>query len=81
MTDIREELRAAFESAGHDVAEVSENRGQVRVVLREEGAEADRLRELATEAVDARVLGLNVTTEAIGGRDDIGTVVSVRYRD
>jgi hypothetical protein len=82
MTDLRDDLRAAFESTGHDVVEVSENRGQMRVVLRETGLDADRLRELATEAAGSvRVLGLNVTTEAVGGRDDVGTVVSVRYRD
>lgn len=82
MSDLHDDLRATFEEAGHDVAEVSTNRDRIRVVLREEGADAEALRALVTDAVGAaRVLGLNVTTESVGGRDELGTVVTFRHRD
>lgn len=74
-------LREGFEDAGFDVTEASVNRGQIRVVLLTEHADASELESIVRSTVDeSDLLGVNVTTEAIDGRDAIGTVVSVRRR-
>ncbi len=81
MEELKSELRAEFESQGYDVAEVSANRDRVRVAVLDEEASADDLRSITHTVVDeSDVLGLNVTTEALDGQDDIATVVSFRYR-
>ena len=81
MADLSEELRTAFEAQGYDVAEVSVNRGRVRVALLERRAGGDELVSIVHEVVDeAEVLGLNVSTEALDGQDAVGTVVSFRQR-
>lgn len=81
MSDIGDELQAAYEDGGYDVADVSINRGNVRVVLLTESADAEELRTIATETVgDGSLLGLNVTTERDEGRGATTTVVSFRHR-
>lgn len=82
MDDVTERLREAYEAGGYDVENVSRNRAQVRVVLREEGAEAEELRSIATEVVegDDDVLGLDVTSESAGDGAYMTTVVTFRYR-
>lgn len=81
MTDVRDELATAFEEAGYDVDRVSENRGTLRVAIREDGADAGELREI-TEGVcgESAVLGFDVTHETTEGDDAVGTVVSFRHR-
>lgn len=81
MSDIGDELRAAYEDGGYDVADVSVNRGTVRVVLLTESADVDELRRIANETVaDGSLLGLDVTTERDEGRGGTTTVVSFRHR-
>jgi len=81
MSQLQEELQAAFEDRGYEVAEASVNRGLVRVALLNEDAEADELRSVVSETVgDGNVLGLNVTTERDEGREATVTVVSFRSR-
>lgn len=81
MTDVEADLRDAFEAEGYAVASVSVNRDTVRVALLDDDASGDELREIAVEAVgDADgVQRFGVATEAIDGRDQLGTVVSFRY--
>jgi hypothetical protein len=75
-------LREAYEDHGYDVADVSDNRGQVRIALLEERPEADTLREVLYGVVEeSDILGPNVTTEATEGADGVRTVVSFRRRD
>lgn len=75
-------LREAYEDHGYDIAEVSDNRGQVRIALLEEQPEADTLREVLYDVVEeSDILGPNVTTEATEGTDGVRTVVSFRRRD
>lgn len=75
-------LREAFEADGYDVADVTENRGQVRIALLEERPEAAALREILYSVVDEdNVLGPNITTEAMDGADGVRTVVTFRRRD
>lgn len=81
MSDVTADLRAAFEEAGYAVDGVSDNRGRLRVSLRDGTAPADDLRRI-TEAVcgaDA-VVGFDVTSEATPGDEAVGTVVSFRQR-
>lgn len=81
MDDPASALRDAFEAAGYDVAGASVNRGQIRVVLHTEQAEAGELEDIVAATLeDTDVLGVSVSTEAIEGRDAIGTVVAIRRR-
>lgn len=81
VNEIQTDLRRAFEDHGHDVADVSVNRDQVRVTVLDETPAAAELEAIAYEVVpESDVLGLNVTTEAIDGQDVIGTVIAFRYR-
>lgn len=81
MTDVEADLRDAFEAEGYAVASVSVNRDTVRVALLDDDAGRDALREITVEAVgDADgVQRFATATEAIDGRDQLGTVVSFRY--
>jgi len=81
MSEFREALRSAFEERGYDVAEVSENRGRVRVAVRGGDARADELREITAGTVgEDAVFGLDVSTESLEGTDAVGTVVSFQHR-
>jgi hypothetical protein len=81
MSELQDELRTAFEDDGYDVGDVSENRQTVRVVVRDEGAEAADLRSIVKDVVgDDEMLALNVTTESVGGGNRMSTVVSFRHR-
>jgi len=81
MDDVLKTLRDAYEENGYDVADVTRNRSQVRVVLREAGVNAEELRAIANDVVDEEdVLGLEVTTESSGGQDQLTTVITFRYR-
>ena len=80
MSDITDELRAAYEDDGFDVGEVTTNRETVRVVLLEE-AGADAVRSTVTDVLgEEPPLGVNVTTESVDGHDGMNTVVSFRHR-
>lgn len=82
MSELETALRDAFEANDYDVAEVSVNRGRVRVVVFEGDASADDLESIVHEVVEPEAaLGLNVGTETIDGQDVVGTVVSFRRRD
>lgn len=73
-------LREAFEDAGYDVDEATNNRDQIRLSIRDQEASGEALRELLYESLgEDDVLGLNVTTES-SANDEINTVVSFRYR-
>jgi acetylornithine/succinyldiaminopimelate/putrescine aminotransferase len=81
MVEGYETLRAAFEDAGYTVDNVTENRDRVRIVLQEDDAEADLLRELVHETLsEERVFALNVGTENVEGAATVQTVVSFRDR-
>ena len=81
MEELTDALRTAFQDAGYDLGEISVNRKRVRVAVRDSEASAETLREITSDAVDEDdVLGFNVTTESVGGSDDVVTVVSFRYR-
>lgn len=81
MSDVAEELRRAFESAGYELDRVSENRGTVRVAIREDGADAAALRTVTEEACgESAVLGFDVAHETRADEDAVGTVVSFRHR-
>ena len=81
MSELQEELRTAFEGRGYDVGTVSENRGQLRVTVLEADAPADDLRSAVHDVVgEERVRGVNVTTEALEGRNAVTTVVSFRQQ-
>ncbi|WP_135662533.1 hypothetical protein [Halorhabdus rudnickae] len=81
MDDYQQSLREAFESRGYDVADVSRNRNQVRIVVLEENPGAEEFRSITEDAVDEdAVFGLNVTTESVDGHDGMQTVVSFRVR-
>ena len=81
MSELPDELQAAFEDQGYDVGSVSENRDQLRVTILERGAPADELRSVVHDVVgEDRVRGMNVSTETLEGQDVVSTVVSVRYR-
>ncbi|WP_290819530.1 hypothetical protein [Halovivax sp.] len=80
MSELRDELRAAYEDAGYDVGEVTENRDTVRVVLLEE-AGAEDVRSIAADVLgEEPSFGVNVTTESVDGHDGTSTVVSFRNR-
>ena len=81
MSDLEDRLRAAFEDEDYEVGEVSTNRDRVRVALREEGAQADRLRGIVHGVVgEDGAFGLDVTSETVEGGDGVRTVVSFRNR-
>lgn len=81
MSDVTDELRRAFESAGYEVDRVSENRDSIRIAIREDAADAGELRAIATDVCgEAAVLGFDVTHETTAGDDAVGTVVSFRHR-
>jgi hypothetical protein len=81
MVEAYETLRAAFEDAGYTVDDVTENRDRVRIVLQEEDAEADRVRELVHETLsEESIFALNVGTESVEEAATVQTVVSFRDR-
>ncbi|MFW6018386.1 MAG: hypothetical protein ACOCPX_06150 [Halapricum sp.] len=81
MDDQLAALEAGFEDGGYDVLEVTRNRNQIRIVLDEDRADADRLRSIPTAVFDeADLLGVNVTTESVEGQDGMNTVVTCRVR-
>jgi len=81
MDELIESIRSAFESAGHEVDEVTVNRDRVRIEVPDDGASASNLRAATTDAVDGdAILGLDVTTETGGDGETVSTVVSFRYR-
>ena len=81
MEDILTALEDAYADSGYDVADVSRNRSQVRVVLLDEDAAASDLREIVTAvAGEDAVLGLDVTTDTVEGHDGMNTVVTFQYR-
>lgn len=76
-----DDLRAAFESEGYDVADVTRNRRQVRVEILDDEASGEQLREITEDVIDEDdVLGLDVSTESSEGQDAMTTVVTFRYR-
>ena len=76
-----EDLRAAFETEGYDVADVTRNRRQVRIEILDDEASGERLREITYDVIDEDdVLGLDVSTESSEGQDAVTTVVSFRHR-
>lgn len=80
MTELRDELRGAYEDEGYDVSEVTVNRDVVRVVLAED-AGADEVRSIAIDVLgEAPAFGVNVTTESADGHEGTSTVVSFRDR-
>lgn len=81
MSNIETQLRSAFEATEYDVSDVTVNRRQVRVAIRQPDAEADALRAIVDEAVgEENVLGLDVATESVDGQDALGTVVTFQQR-
>ncbi|MFQ3318210.1 MAG: hypothetical protein ACI8UR_000226 [Natronomonas sp.] len=80
MSDVKSDLRDAFEAHGHDVASVSENRDRIRVELIEAGANAAELRTIPFDTVEEdAVVGVDVSTETSDGQD-VRMVVSFRLR-
>jgi hypothetical protein len=81
MSDLRSELRDAFEGAGYAVDRVSQNRDTIDVGIRSDGAEPSALREVTEQVCGASaVLGFDVTQETSEGTDAVGTIVSFRHR-
>lgn len=81
MDEQLQSLQDAFEDNDYDVLEISRNRTQIRVVLRDEAAEAADVRSVTDEAIDeADLLGVNVTTESVEGQEGMNTVVTCRMR-
>jgi hypothetical protein len=81
MDELQTALQTAFEDEGYDVVTVTENRGQIRVLLTDEDAKATELRRITNETVgEESVMALNVTREAVEGQPDQTTVVSFRHR-
>lgn len=80
MSDVTADLRATFEDAGYAVEDVGDNRGQIRITLREDGADVEELRTLTEDVCgEDAVLGFDVTA-AETAEDEVGTAVSFRYR-
>lgn len=79
MATLQEELQSAYEDAGYDVGEVSENRDLVRIVLIED-AGAEDVRPIVTDVVGDDALGIDVTSESVEGHAGVNTVVSFRHR-
>jgi hypothetical protein len=81
MSELLDDLRSAFEGTKYTVADVTRNRGQVRIELLDDDAEADALREVIDTVVDLdSVFGPNVTTESTEGQG-VRTVVTFRLRE
>lgn len=81
MSELQDDLRSAYDGEGYDVDDVSVNRDTVRIRLRTASANAADLRTVAHDVVgEDAVLGLDVTTEAVDGSDEMATVVSFRHR-
>jgi len=81
MSELHETLERAFEDAGYDVVDVSENRDQVRIQLFDEDAAGEEVRRVLHDAVpEDDVMGVNASTEQIEGRGELATVVSFRHR-
>jgi uncharacterized protein YbjQ (UPF0145 family) len=81
MSDVRDALRQAYEADGYAVDSVADNRGRLRVALREDGPDAEALRQIARDVCGAdAVVGLDVSTETSAGDDAVLTVVSFRHR-
>jgi hypothetical protein len=80
MEEPTAELHSAFEKEGYEVDEVSTNRSQVRMSIRDPEASGEILRKLTYSVLEeSDVLGFNVTTGSTAN-DDINTVVTFRYR-
>lgn len=81
MSQLEVELREAFEEAGYEVDAVGDNRGQIRVALRESSPDPEELRGIVHEICgEDAVLGFDVTSETTAGDDAVGTVVAFRHR-
>lgn len=81
MSQLEVELREAFEEAGYEVDAVGDNRGQIRVALREPSPDPEELRGIVHEICgEDAVLGFDVTSETTAGDDAVGTVVAFRHR-
>ncbi len=79
MSDVTAALSEAYESEGYTVASVTDNRGQLRVALREEGPDVASLRRIARDVCgEDAIVGLDVTAESTAG-DEVQTVVSFRH--
>lgn len=80
MSELTADLQSAYEEAGYDVSEVTQNRDLVRVVLAEDvGAEAARA--VVHETLDEEPrFGVDVATESADGQAGVSTVVSFRDR-
>lgn len=81
MSDLEADLRDGFEAENYDVASVSVNRDVVTVALLDDDADSEELRRIAIEAGggEGAIRSVNVSTEALDGRDQLGTVVSFRH--
>lgn len=78
---VHEDLRAAFESAGYEVTEASDNRGHVRVGVLEENADPEELKAVVTDVVEAdAMLGWSVEQESREGEAGVATVITFRTR-
>lgn len=81
MSELGEELRAAFESDGYEVGEVMQNRKQYRISVLDDDASASDLRAIVESVVDGdEMLGLDVSTDTEGDDSTVSTVVSFQYR-
>lgn len=80
MDQLKATLQEAFESEGYDVDDVTANRDNLRISVRDPKASGEQLRELTYDTLEEDdVLGFNVTTESTAS-GQINTVVSFRYR-
>lgn len=81
MGDVNEKVRTALESGGYDVGEVAQNRETIRVTIHETDASASDIRRIVHDALgESDVYRLDVTTESLGGGQEVSTVISFRYR-
>ena len=81
MEELLSDLQTAFEDQGYTVEDVSTNRQQVRIVLREADAAATEGRSIPADvAGEDAVMGVDVTTESVEGSDEVRTVVTFRHR-
>ncbi|WP_254862092.1 hypothetical protein [Halovivax gelatinilyticus] len=78
MSQLTDDLESAFDDAGYDVSEVTQNRDLVRIVLAEE-TEAEAVRSVAADVLsESPRFGIDVSTESVDGHDGMSTVVSFR---
>ena len=81
MSDVTDALVEAYELEGYAVDSVTDNRGRLRVRLRENRPDAEVLRRIARDVCgEDAVVGLDVTAESMAGDDAVLTVVSFRHR-